>query len=116
MYPEPESNWHTQLADDDDARIGLGSTGASRIKIKSNTRAYSLLTFMPMTPTQRRYNVLASNLLFAAFILTIPFNYFTKEGYFDKTLSHGAYVALVVLSATCQWVMVRGWRGAIAKN
>lgn len=36
--------------------------------------------------------------------------------FFGRDGKMATYAALVVLSATCQWVMVRGWRGAIAKN
>ena len=36
--------------------------------------------------------------------------------FFGRDGKMATYAALVVLSATCQWVMVRGWRGGIAKN
>ena len=59
---------------------------------------------MPITPTQHRYNVLASNVLFATFFLTIPINYITKQGYFDQTMAHSSYVALWVLTP-----LIFGW-------
>ena len=69
-----------------------------------------------MLPSQYRYNVLASNLLFAAFFLSISLNYLTNQGYFDQTMAYSTNVALwVATPLTLGWfyLIQRGRRWAM---
>lgn len=54
---------------------------------------------MAMTTTQHRYNVLASNLLFVMFFLSIPINFFTKQGYFTPSMHSGIFVVYCMVTA-----------------
>ena len=54
---------------------------------------------MAMTTTQHLYNVLASNLLFVMFFLSIPINFFTKQGYFTPSMHSGIFVVYCMVTA-----------------
>ncbi len=53
---------------------------------------------------------LALNFAICLSVLLVGLWFFGRDG------KMATYAALVVLSASCQWVMVRGWRSGSIKN
>lgn len=74
------------------------------------TVALSRLAYKRRLPLWRFWPQLALNFVVCLSVLPAGLWFFGRDG------KMATYAALVVLSATCQWVMERGWRGAIAKN
>lgn len=66
-----------------------------------------------MTPTQHRYNILASSLLYLAFFLPLPLDFINKQGFFNPNKPDVNYMgvyAIMVVSLGLYYGIRRGWQ------
>ncbi len=72
--------------------------------VSVGTVALSRLAYQRRLPLLRFWPQLALNFAVCLSVLLAGLWFFGRDG------KMATYAALVVLSASCQWVMVRGWR------
>ncbi len=83
---------------------------APAVFVSAVTVALSQLGRKKQTPLIGLWPQLALNFAVCLSILLAGLWFFGRDG------KMATYAALVVLSAGCQWVMLRGWRGNVVKN
>lgn len=83
---------------------------APAVFVSAVTVALSRLGRKKQTPLLGLWPQLALNFTICLSVLLAGLWFFGRDG------KMATYAALVVLSALCQWVMLRGWRSGVVKN